>query len=81
MAQGPQIISIKSNFNITCYNTIRAPRGGSTARSGYATTIEGSFIFGDGVKSARGIRVQGHNLILLRLNVDHSLPLLKIGSK
>lgn len=59
--EGAEIISIKSNFNIIRYNTIRATRGGITARSGYATTIEGNFIFGDGVKGASGIRVQGHN--------------------
>lgn len=59
--EAAEIISIKSNFNVVRYNTIRATRGGITARSGYANIIEGNFIFGDGVEGAAGIRVQGHN--------------------
>ena len=59
--EGAEIISVKSNFNAVRHNTVRATRGGITARSGYANTIEGNFIFGDGVDGAAGIRVQGHN--------------------
>jgi poly(beta-D-mannuronate) lyase len=59
--EGAEIISIKSNFNTIRYNTVRATRGGFTLRSGYANTVEGNFIFGEGVKGAGGIRVQGHN--------------------
>ncbi len=57
--EGAEIISIKSNFNSIRYNTIRASRGGITLRSGYANTVEGNFIFGEGKTGTSGIRVQG----------------------
>jgi poly(beta-D-mannuronate) lyase len=57
--EGAEIISIKSNFNLIRYNTIRASRGGITLRSGYANTVESNYIFGQGKTGTSGIRVQG----------------------
>jgi len=57
--EGAEIISIKSNFNLIRYNTIRASRGGITLRSGYANSVESNYIFGHGKTGTSGIRVQG----------------------
>lgn len=56
-----EIISLKSNRNIVRNNTIRGTSGGITNRSGNYNTIEGNFIFGDGVKDAYGMRITGQH--------------------
>ena len=59
--EGVEIISLKSNYNIVRYNTIRATRGGIVSRRGKNNTIEGNFILGEGQEGTIGIRVAGPN--------------------
>src|SRR4030095_8891960 len=68
--EGAEIISIKSNFNLIRYNTIRASRGGITLRSGYANRVEGNFIFGEGKAGTLGIRVQGPREIVVNNYIE-----------
>jgi poly(beta-D-mannuronate) lyase len=59
--EGVEIISLKSNYNIVRYNTVRASRGGLVSRRGINNTIEGNFIFGENQEGTTGIRVAGQN--------------------
>jgi len=57
--EGSEIISLKSNRNRVIGNTIRGSRGGITLRNGNYNTIDGNFVFADGISKAYGIRVTG----------------------
>lgn len=57
--EGQEIISLKSNHNRVIDNTIRGSRGGITLRNGNYNTVEGNFVFGEGVATAYGMRVTG----------------------
>jgi poly(beta-D-mannuronate) lyase len=59
--EGTEIVSLKSNYNIVRFNTVRASRGGIVSRRGKNNTIEGNFIFGEDVEGTNGIRVAGQN--------------------
>lgn len=59
--EGMEIVSLKSNHNIVCFNTVRASRGGFVGRSGNFNTFEGNFILGENTKGSTGIRVAGQN--------------------
>jgi len=59
--EGTEIISLKSNYNMVRYNTIRASRGGIVNRRGKYNLIEGNFIFGENIEKTTGIRVAGFN--------------------
>lgn len=68
--EGAEIISIKSNFNVVRYNTIRASRGGITLRNGYANRVESNYIFGEGKSGTSGIRVQGARQLILNNYIE-----------
>ncbi|MFZ4622582.1 MAG: chondroitinase-B domain-containing protein, partial [Bacteroidota bacterium] len=60
--EGTEIISLKSNYNIVRYNTVRATRGGMTNRRGHDNTFDGNFILGENQEGSTGIRVAGQFL-------------------
>ena len=57
--EGVEIISLKSNYNMVRYNTVRASRGGLVGRRGKNNTFEGNFILGENQEGTTGIRVAG----------------------
>jgi len=57
--EGVEIVSLKSNYNIVRYNTVRASRGGLVGRRGKNNTFEGNFILGQNQEGTVGIRVAG----------------------
>jgi len=63
--EGTEIVSLKSNYNIVRYNTVRGTRGGLTGRRGKNNVFEGNFIIGENVEGSTGIRVAGqfHRII------------------
>ena len=63
--EGTEIVSLKSNYNIIRYNTVRGTRGGLTGRRGKNNVFEGNFIIGENVEGSTGIRVAGqfHRII------------------
>jgi poly(beta-D-mannuronate) lyase len=59
--EGVEIVSLKSNYNMVRYNTVRASRGGLVGRRGKNNTFEGNFILGEKQEGTTGIRVAGPN--------------------
>jgi poly(beta-D-mannuronate) lyase len=59
--EGVEIVSLKSNYNMVRYNTVRASRGGLVGRRGKNNTFEGNFILGAHQEGTTGIRVAGQN--------------------
>jgi len=57
--EGMEVVSLKSNYNIVRFNTVRGTIGGIVNRRGKYNTIEGNFILGEGLKGTKGIRLAG----------------------
>lgn len=59
--EGTEIVSLKSNYNIIRFNTVRGTRGGLVGRRGKYNTFEGNFVLGEGQEGTTGIRIAGPN--------------------
>lgn len=57
--EGTEIVSLKSNYNVVRFNTVRATRGGLVGRRGKHNTFEGNTVLGEGMKGTTGIRLAG----------------------
>ena len=59
--EGVEIVSLKSNYNIVRYNTLRGSRGGIVSRRGKNNSIYGNFILGENQEGSTGIRIADKN--------------------
>tara|TARA_B100000809_G_scaffold19840_3_gene17492 strand:- start:16225 stop:17751 length:1527 start_codon:yes stop_codon:yes gene_type:complete len=69
--EGAEIVSLKSNYNIVRFNTVRGTRGGLVGRRGKFNTFEGNFILGEGLNGTTGIRLAGSHHRVINNYISH----------
>jgi len=57
--EGTEIVSLKSNYNLIRYNTVRETMGGFCGRRGNHNTFESNYILGENKEGTTGIRIAG----------------------
>jgi len=60
-ANDPEIVSLKSSDNVVRHNTLRRSNGQFVLRGGNRDLVYGNYVLGDGLATAKGLRVSGGN--------------------